>query len=923
MGLELYRSKRNFRTTPEPAGRVARRRPRAPRFVIQKHAASHLHYDFRLELNGVLLSWAVPKGPSLDPRDKRLAMHVEDHPLEYGDFEGVIPPKQYGSGTVLLWDRGYWEPEGDAEAGYRAGKLKFQLHGEKLRGGWILVRSHGGKYGGERSWLLIKEKDAEARSGADARIVDTEPDSVASGRSLEAIAGDPERVWRSDRSVAENVRAGRIPRKKVPLAPEKIDGARKAPLPESMAAQLALLVAEPPAGDGWLHEIKYDGYRMLCRVADGKCRMMSRNGKDWTTAFPRIADAVAHLPVASAWIDGEVVVVDTHGRTSFQALQNALSNGASATLVFYAFDLPYVNGYDLRGAALVDRKTLLRKIVGAGSLVRFSEHVEGSGPAFFGEACRLGLEGIVSKRADARYEATRGRAWQKVKCALRQEFVVGGYTDPQGSRTGFGALLLGVYEGSDLRYCGKVGTGFDDALLKRLAATLKTLRIDAPPFVDPPTGAEGRRARWVKPRIVAEVSFTEWTRDGTLRHPSFEGVREDKRARDVVRERPAQPAATAPAMLETRVSATKPPATKRASAAKRAPATMRAPAATHAPAAKRAAAKKTSSATNPVAPAKPGPPPKRAARRATSDALDAVAGVAISSGDKLLYPEAGLTKLDLARYYEAVGEWIVPHLRDRPLTLVRCPNGWESQCFYQKHATASVSELIDRIDIRDAGGVQPYMMANSAGAVVALLQMGVLEMHPWGSRAPKLGYPDRLIFDFDPDESLGWTEIVDAVRMLRKLLGTLELESFVKTTGGKGLHVVVPIEPTRTWDEAKAFCKAIAEMLVRAFPDRFTSNLLKARRVGRIFIDYLRNAQGATAVAPYSTRAKARAPVAMPIAWTDLARDVRFDHFNVRNVPAILRRRKRDPWEALSRTRQKVTDAALARVGAAATTKEK
>ena len=865
MALELYRKKRNFKTTPEPAGRVARRRSREPTFVIQKHAASHLHYDFRLELNGVLLSWAVPKGPSLDPADKRLAMHVEDHPLEYGEFEGVIPPKQYGSGTVLLWDRGHWEPRGDPATGYRQGKLKFVLHGEKLRGGWTLVKSHGGKYGGDKSWLLIKERDEYARSGIDARVVETEPDSVASGRSLEEIAADPDRLWHSNKTVAENVRTGRVRRPKVDVSPAKVQHARKAALPDALDAQLALLADRPPDGAAWVHEIKFDGYRMLCRVSKGRCHIYSRNGKEWTEAFPRIAEAVARLPVTSAWIDGEIVVNDENGRSSFQALQNVLSAESGARPLYYAFDLPYLDGYDLRDAPLVERKQLLRSIVGDTPVVRFSDHVEGDGPTFFEQACRMGLEGIVSKRADAPYQAVRGRNWQKIKCSLRQEFVIGGYTDPQGARSGFGALLLGVYDGKDLRYCGKVGTGFNEALLDSLYRELRKRVVDQSPFVNPPTGAEGRRAHWVKPDLVGEVSFTEWTRDATLRHPSFQGLREDKRARDVVRETPAHlDNASAPSPVE------KP--RKRA-----------------------------------------GRPAPR--KRSNAGPEDIIADIAISNGDKVLYPEAKVTKRELAEYYVAIGDWIVPHLENRPLTLVRCPNGWDKPCFYQKHAKESISEYIDRIDIREGGGEQPYMMANNVSAVVALVQMGVLELHPWGSRAPKLGYPDRLIFDFDPDETLPWDRLVEAVNVLRKLLDTLGLRAFLKTTGGKGLHVVVPVAPTRAWDPAKAFCKAIAELLVRTFPDRFTSKMTKTTREGRIFVDYLRNAENATAIAPYSVRAKRNAPVAMPITWEQLKQDLRNDHFNVRNVPGLLARRRRDPWVELQDVDQELTDAMLQQVG--------
>ena len=886
MGLELYRKKRNFKTTPEPAGRVRRSRSGEPLFVIQKHAASHLHYDFRLEHNGVLLSWAVPKGPSLDPHDKRLAMHVEDHPIEYGDFEGVIPPKQYGAGTVMLWDRGTWQPLDDAEASYRQGKLKFELHGEKLQGGWMLVKSHGGKYDGDKSWLLIKENDAYARTGVDARIVDTEPDSVASGRSLEAIAAEADRVWHSNKSVAENVRSGAVRRAKPAIAPGKVKGARKASQPETIDAELATLVDDPPTGDDWLHEIKFDGYRMLARVADGDCRIVSRNGKEWTRSFPTIVDALRRLPVTNAWIDGEIVVMDTKGGTSFQALQNVLSEGKTAKLVYCVFDLPYLNGYDLRDAPLHARKALLAKLVGEGALIRYSDHVQGNGAAFFAEACKHGLEGIVSKRADSRYQAVRGRDWQKIKCSMRQEFVIGGYTDPQGARTGFGALLLGVHEGGKLRYCGKVGTGFNDATLAALSERLARLAADKPPFVNPPTGAEARRAHWVKPELVGEVSFTEWTRDGTLRHPSFEGLRDDKPARDIVREAPVhEPAGEAEEGKSTK--------TRTRDAEK----------------GSTSSARKTSPTTR---------------ARSKTQAANEVEGVAISNGTKLLYPEAGITKMDVARYYAAVGDLIVPQLRDRPLTLVRCPNGWDKTCFYQKHANESVSDYIEQIDIRDSGGVKPYMMANSVSAVVALLQMGVLELHPWGSRAPKLGHPDRLVFDFDPDEGLAYDKLVDAVSVLRKLLDALELEAFLKTTGGKGLHVVIPLDPTRTWDDAKEFCRGVADMLVRALPDRFTAKLTKSRRSGLIFIDYLRNVEGATAVAAYSVRAKANAPVAMPIAWADFPRkDLRFDHFNVRNVPALIDKRKRDPWERMPRVRQTLTDAMLAQVGAGAATKRR
>ena len=538
MALELYRKKRNFKNTPEPKGKVVKQNSSELAFVIQKHAARRLHYDFRLELNGVLLSWAVPKGPSLDPNDKRLAVHVEDHPIEYGGFEGIIPPKQYGAGTVMLWDHGIWIPKEDPVAGYRNGKLKFDLKGEKLQGGWILVKSHGGKYGGDRAWLLFKEDDEYARTGPEARVVDSRPDSVTTHRSLKQIAADAERVWHSNKSVAENVKSGAVKKAQITkLDLSKIAGARKAAaLPDFVDVQLATLAKTAPAGEGWVHEIKYDGYRMLCRVDAGAVRIYSRNRKEWTAEFPTIQRAVSGLPIESGWIDGEVVTMDAKGRSSFQVLQNALSTG-TGELIYCVFDLLYLNGYDLRAVTLGERKALLKRVIPTTGTIRYSDHFDVPGVRFFAEACKLGLEGIISKRLDSTYEGTRGRTWLKVKCVRRQEMVIGGFTDPEGSRQGFGALLLGVYDADgSLRYSGKVGTGFNDALLVKLRSALEGLVQDKPAFINPPRGAEARRAHWVKPELVAEVTFTEWTQDGTLRHASFQGLREDKRARDVVRE---------------------------------------------------------------------------------------------------------------------------------------------------------------------------------------------------------------------------------------------------------------------------------------------------------------------------------------------------------------------------------------------------
>ncbi|HXX86541.1 MAG TPA: DNA ligase D [Casimicrobiaceae bacterium] len=865
MALERYRQKRNFKLTPEPPGKVKRHKLQNLAFVVQKHAATRLHYDFRLELNGVFLSWAVPKGPSLDPNDKRLAVHVEDHPLEYGDFEGVIPAKQYGAGTVMVWDRGTWKPKTDPAEAYAKGRLKFELDGEKLNGGWNLVRSHGSKYG-EKSWLLIKEADEFARLGSDALVTEDRPESALTGRTMEQIAAEADRVWHSNKSVADNLKGGAAGKRKLKpkIKLDSVKGARKAPFPRRIDVQLATLVKSPPEGPAWVHEIKYDGYRMLCSIANGEAHLMSRNGKDWTDAFAALARTLASLPVDSACLDGEVVVVDAKGRTSFQALQNAIGPTASArSLSYFAFDLLYLNGYDLRGVALTQRKRILQELLAsAPPSVKYSEHFAAPGAAFFKNVCDLGLEGMVSKRGDLPYQAGRGTAWQKAKCLQRQEMVVGGFTDPEGSRHGFGALLLGVYDPDGrLAYAGKVGTGFNDATLSALSRTLAGIKQKQSPFSNPPTGAEGRRAHWVKPKLVAEVAFTEWTDDGTLRHPSFLGLRSDKPATEVVRERAV-----------------------------------------------------SVSGDNPADP----PPSKTAARAATRARSDpnAIAGITLTNPDKALYPEAKISKRDLALYYAAVGERMLPHLIDRPLTLYRCPNGWGKGCFYQKKAEDSVSAAITRVRVTGGDGTTAnYMMANSLSAIVALVQMGVLELHPWGSRAKHLGRPDWIIFDLDPADDVAWEDVKQAALLVKALLENIGFEPFLKTTGGKGLHVVIAIEPSVGWDEVKGFTKAVAELLQRTFPDRFTANLMKVSRHGKVFIDYLRNSEGATAIAPYSTRARANAPVSTPLAWDELSRDVRFAHFHVGNVPKRLAKLKADPWRDLDKKATSLTKAVMARVG--------
>ena len=643
MGLETYLEKRRFDRTPEPTGEVEAS-PTGNLYIIQKHAASHLHYDLRLELDGVLKSWAVPKGPSLNPADKRLAVHVEDHPIEYGTFEGIIPEAEYGGGTVMLWDRGTWEPEGDPLKGYAKGDFKFKLHGEKLKGSWVLARMKG-KAGGEgKNWLLIKKRDSEAISGSDPEPVETMNRSVASGRTMQEIASQREKFWYEGEVL---LRAGvpddiaqpkslRSTSRKAGGAPVRIDpahlpGARTAGQPGFISPELATLVSKAPQGENWVHEIKYDGYRILCVLSGRQARLFSRNEKQWTDRFPEIAEAAARIPVESAILDGEIVVVDQNGRTDFQALQNMLQGVRNGRLVYFVFDIAFCAGYDVTQTPLIERKKLLRSILPEGPPILYADHIQGEGEAVFDNACRLGLEGIISKRADSIYEHRRSRSWLKVKCFMRQEFVIGGYTDPGGSRAGFGALLLGYFDpDGGLVYSGKVGTGFSEKTLEALSERLMAMETVKPPFINPPAGYEAKGAHWTRPELVAEVEFSAWTEDGILRHPSFKGLREDKNPRDVVREHPHGKASNGDAE-ENRTSADpKPPG---------------------------------------------GGKPKTGEGSPSSAAL--------SNPDRVLYPEIGITKRALAEYYADIADWIMPHLAKRPLTLVRCPEGRERGAFFR------------------------------------------------------------------------------------------------------------------------------------------------------------------------------------------------------------------------------------------------
>ena len=917
MGLKEYRRKRQFDRTPEPAGGKARSNGHS--FVIQKHAASHLHYDFRLEMDGVLKSWAVPKGPSLDPSVKRLAVQVEDHPIEYGGFEGTIPEGQYGGGTVLLWDRGTWEPVGDAERGLKAGKLKFHLDGEKLHGGWMLVRSHmpGGKEG--RQWLLIKERDDDAQATKKGDIVDKRPLSVATGRDLDQIATDADATWdsskpsrsRTQKSTSRNEPAKskrskstrRTARKrsgKPPAALVKelasLDGARHKAMPRTVEVQLATLTEQAPQGEDWIHEIKFDGYRMICRIDHGKIELISRNDQNWTSRLQSVVQAVESFPASQAILDGEVVAMNAEGISDFQTLQNVFRAGGTAELRFYAFDLLYLEGYDLRGVRLDERKRILKQLFERVDSERllFSDDIQGEGAAFFEKACDLKLEGIISKRRDRPYAPGRGYDWLKVKCSHTEEFVIGGFTDPAGTRQGFGALLVGTHnKDGELIYAGKVGTGFDHRTLGALLKQMQALEQEESPFADfqRRTGP-ARNAHWIKPTLVAQLTYGNRTRDGRLRHASFQGLREDKPAEDVMPDKavPVEKAVRKAGRGKSnrRTAASKTTASPQESSRARKTAASPARVRSHSRSTK-------SSAVESIE----GYDPQK----------EEFAGIRLTSPDKPLDVETGITKLEYAAYLRDVADWILPHVKNRPLALVRCPEGRAKQCFYQKHPSPGTPDALRRVPIREKDEVEDYVVVDDVAGLVSLAQVGAIEIHAWGSQADALETPDRLIFDLDPDPSVPWKRVVDGAREVREFLKALKLKSFVKTTGGKGLHVVVPIKPEHDWDTVKDFCKRVADSIVTAAPDRYTSNMSKAARKGLIFVDYLRNGRGSTAIVPYSTRARPQMTVAVPLKWRELSPRIKSDHFHLRNVRRRLASLRSDPWEEMARTSQSLTKA--------------
>jgi bifunctional non-homologous end joining protein LigD len=883
MSLKEYKRKRDFHKTPEPTGGESNA-PSCLRYVIQKHAAGRLHYDFRLEYDGTLKSWAVPKGPSLDPAVKSLAVQVEDHPIDYANFEGMIPKGEYGGGTVMVWDQGTWEPEVDAAKGLKEGKLKFRLHGEKLKGSWALVRMGGRAGDGGKNWLLIKHRDDESKSTAKFDILKRKPNSVLSDRDLDQIASDADAVWSS------NGKAGRKSKKKAPAKKPvaktsarkrnsktvskrrsrisekeiaKVAGARRVALPKDFTPQLATLAGRVPEGDEWLHELKFDGYRILSFIEDRKkIRLVTRNGNDWTHCFGRIADALVEFKLKNAILDGEVVALDEQGVSNFQQLQNSIKSGDTASLAYYVFDVPYLNGYDLTEVPLIERKEVLARVLLAvdpdnDGLVRYSDHIQGQGENVLQHACRSAMEGIIAKRADSAYHQFRSPDWLKVKCLKQQEFVIGGYSKPEGARVGFGALLLGYYDHSELKYAGRVGTGFSTQSLKQIASELKKRRTDEPPYINPPTGGERRGVTWVKPELVGEVEFTEWTSDGRLRHPSFQGLREDKPAKEVIREMPKSPAKR---QIESRQNGK--------------------------PAAK---SKKL-----------------HASSKHTADETT-VAGVRLSHPDRVLYPDDGFTKQDLAEYYERVADWVLPYVVKRPLTLVRCPGGHTGECFFQKHITGNLPDTLHGVPIKEKGKKEEYISIDDVAGLIALVQMGTLELHPWPAREDNVERPDYLVFDLDPGDGTTWKDVIRGAVEMRDLLEGAGFTTFLRTSGGKGLHVVVPIDRRTTWDDFKRFAKAVADKMTREAPDRYIATMSKAKRHGKIFIDYLRNQPGATAIASYSTRRRQGAPVATPIAWDELSAKTRPDMFNIKNLPKRLEKLKKDPWADFFKVRQSIT----------------
>jgi bifunctional non-homologous end joining protein LigD len=830
LDIETYKQKRDLTKTKDPKGRKLK--GKCDSFVVQKHDASRLHYDFRLELDGVLKSWAVPKGPSLDPDEKRLAMRTEDHPLDYGDFEGTIPAGEYGGGTVMLWDVGRWipHPDKDPRKTLEEGHLHFTLEGERMRGEWVMFRLNPRRGEKGEPWMLKKVTDDFANPEDGDALVDEFTTSVTTDRTMAEIASGAD-VWRSNRGGQKGGRA----RKKASEAP-----------PPFEQPQLATLVDEVPPGPNWLFEYKYDGYRLLIATGAGAATAWTRNGKDWSDKFRALVRAASKLP-AGCLIDGEAVAIDDSGKPSFQLLQSTLHEGRGANLAFYAFDLLIDRGEDIRRLPNIERKDRLKSLLaGVHPPILFGDHVLGRGEELFREICKAGGEGLIAKRSDAPYRGERSKNWLKVKCIQRQEFVIIGWSESD-KRRGFRSLLLASRDGRKLTYAGKVGTGFNGALIDDLMERMEPLAVDKAAVEVP--RAERKGAHWIKPVLVAEINFAEFTEEGILRHPSFIALREDKPAKDVVREVP-----------EHVGKAMKKP--------------------------KRSTAKK--------------------AKGKTAEDF----GVEISSPERVVYPELKLTKKDLADYYATVEPLIMKDCADRPMTLIRCPGGRTGECFFQKHDKGTFGEHVKQIPIEEKDGhLEDYLYFDDIRGLLACVQMGTMEFHGWGSKIDAVECPDRLVFDLDPDEGLDFGKVKEAAVYVRNLVAQLGLKSFPLLTGGKGIHVVIPLDATADWPEVKSFADRFSRAVSEAEPDRFTANIRKAQRTGRIFIDWLRNQRGATAVMPYSARAREGAPVAAPITWDELDDFESGAAFSIRDADELLKRAKSKALAGWGKAKQSLPDA--------------
>ncbi|MBV4536248.1 MULTISPECIES: DNA ligase D [Pseudomonas] len=815
--LQEYQRKRDFSATPEPAGKRQRgKQVHALQYCIQKHDASHLHYDFRLELDGTLKSWAIPKGPSLDPKVRRLAVHVEDHPLDYADFEGNIPEGHYGAGDVIVWDRGIWEPEGDPHASYAKGKLRFRLQGEKLSGVWNLFRTH--LAGKKEQWMLVKSHDDEARSEAEYSIVEAQPDSVLSDRTL----------------VSRRAKVADQPAKRPAASRKRASSTAKTALPDHLQPQLATLVDSPPSGD-WHYEVKFDGYRILARIDGEDVRLFTRNGHDWSAKMPHQVQALRKLKLKSAWLDGEMVVTGDNGVADFQALQNAFDTERDEQISYYLFDLPFFDGQDLRQAPLQARREQLAKLLkkDRSDVLNFSADFDEPVQSLLDSACRLGLEGLIGKRLDSPYVSRRSNDWIKLKCQQRQEFVIVGYTDPKGSRSGFGALLLALHDSDSgaLRYAGKVGTGFTATTLASIHARLKPLEVGKSALAKPPTGAEARGVHWLKPTLLAEVAYAQMTRDGVVRHAVFHGLRDDKPAQSIDLERPANKTA------------------------------------------------------------------KNKENTLLSD-------LHLTHPERVIDATTGVTKREIAEYYADVAKWLMPQLKNRPVALVRAPEGLSGELFFQKNAGQLHIPGVLSYEKAEAG--QAAMVLNRPDSLLGAVQMNMLELHTWNATDKDFDKPDRFVLDLDPDPALPWKSMVEATQLTLTLLDELGLKVFLKTSGGKGMHLVIPLSRRDSWDQVKDFSHAIVDYLAKLFPDRLSAVSGPKNRVGRIFIDYLRNGKGATTACAYSLRAREGLPVSVPIWREELTQLKAANQWTISTIRERLAEVD-DPWAQLGKTRQMIT----------------